>query len=285
MSQSDDSTERVASAALSRNMAPILNRTRDGNGYASIAGASMLGLSAHGFGSEESMIELADKIKAEQGGHNDFAESMLVFSEVNGSSGRKAGYSHSIDKEGNLITGKQAGRDWARAASKSAGDIARLKKRQAVEDTEALIGIMQYGQTDDDGREALRQKWAAEGLDDVAIRNRTDGYMSDAAIMDENATPEQREAAAKAKDAFMDKVRMADQTLFALQQSYTGAATDTMGAIRGVIDKNSRIAGNIGGTMTDAERQAAIRAGQNGGGAGALGGADLGGGGIGNGGL
>lgn len=283
MSQSDDSTERLAANALSRNMGSVLNKTRDGNGYASIHGASMLGLSTHGFGSEESMVEMANKIKDETG-HNEFAESMLVFSEVNGTSGRKAGYSHSIDKEGNIVTGKSAGRDWARASSKSAPDIARLKKRQAVEDTQALVGIMQYAKTDDAGRAALRQKWAAEGLDDVAIRNRTDGYFSDAAVMDPNVTDTQRNAAAAAKDAFLDKARTADQTLFALTQTYTGAATDTAGAITKVIEDNAGIIGQVGSTLSAAEK-AALQNRGGGGGGGGLGGANLGGGGLGGGGV
>ncbi len=261
LAASNDSTERIAANGLSRIQSSVLNRHRDGQGYASVAGAAMLGLSAHGFGSEESMVEMANKIKADSGGHNDFAESMLVFSEVNGSSGRKAGYSHSVDKQGNFITGTQAGRNFARVSSKNYQAIGGLKKKEAVRDVKDLLGIAQYAQTDDAGRATLREKWMKDGLksgmskEDVeaSINNRTDGFNSVSDITDTSLPDHVREDAAKAHQAFMEKAHGVDATLYGLTGPVSGAAGDTLGAVQQLINENSSLV-NIGGSLSDEDK-------------------------------
>lgn len=171
LGKSDRAAEVHASRALQGLKGDVLSLNREGKGYTNVAAAGGLIVASHGFATEQDVVDIGRTVEGQTNAA--FADTMMTQMEVNGkNSGLKVTYSHSRDRDGNIITGTEAGRNHDRALSKSYQDIATQKKHAVKSDVDDLSEIIWLDSLSTTERRQVGDQWLKDGMSAEQVASR-----------------------------------------------------------------------------------------------------------------
>lgn len=133
LSSSDNENERTAGAAIHGAMPRLNTMFSDPEmGYASVQGASLIGLASHGFANDEDLEKVGNQMLTQNGGDVGAVQGVLAQAELGAArAGRadiKPGYGHVYDqKTGKIVRGSKAHRDNSWVETMTASDLASAK--------------------------------------------------------------------------------------------------------------------------------------------------------------